>query len=79
MVERLLPPTFPQLGLGDADGLCLTGGERGDSGAVAGVDASPIHLSNNLRPSSGERLAHVGADTDDLGNAVTVNLIEHDS
>ena len=49
MVERLLPPTFPQLGLGDADGLCLTGGERGDSGAVAGVDASPIHLSNNAR------------------------------
>ena len=79
MVERLLSPTLAKFGFGDADGFCCPGSERRDSSTIAGVDTSPVHVGNDLCPSTRECFPHVGADSDDLGDAVAVDLVEHDA
>ena len=78
VVERPLTPLFTQLVLADASELGLACVERGDAGAVAGVDAEPLHLGDDLGASAGEGLAHAGADAGDLGDAVAVDLVEHE-
>ena len=79
MVAGALSPLGSQLGLGDAGELRLPGGERRDPRAVAGVDSEAFHLGDDLGAAARERPAHVAADADDLGDAVAIHLVEHET